>query len=223
MRSEKSVSSSWSARLRVYFFAGVLVTAPIGVTLTLAWWFISHIDRAVMPLVPEGYHPGTIIREAFGVQLDVPGAGLIIVIVAVTLIGWLTAGLLGRWIVRLGESILNRMPVIRNFYGAVKQILETVLQKQSDAFKQAVLIEYPRKGLWAVAFVTANTQGEMQRKLGAEYLNVFLPTTPNPTSGFLLLVPKAEVLPLEMSVEDAVKMVISAGIVNPKDAERTGG
>ena len=222
MGKKKSVSNSMLARLRVYFFAGVLVTAPLGVTAMLAWWFISYVDSAIIPLLPEAYRPGAVTNELFGVQLTIPGAGLIFVVIMLTLIGWFTAGLLGRWVVGVGESLLNRMPIVRNLYGAIKQILETVLKKQSDAFKQAVMIEYPRRGLWAVAFVTANTHGEMERKLNGEYVNVFLPTTPNPTSGFLLLVPKNEIVPLDMSVEDAVKMVISAGIVIPDDEQRSG-
>jgi uncharacterized membrane protein len=133
------------------------------------------------------------------------------------LIGALTAGLLGRWLVHTGERILNRMPVIRSFYSATKQIFQTVLAQKSNAFREAVLVEYPRRGVWAIAFITGTTQGEVQNLTEQKTVNIFLPTTPNPTSGFLLFVPKEDVVPLNMSVEEAIKMVISGGIVTPPD------
>ena len=176
-------------------------------TAALAWWVVNYIDQVIFPVV----------RDALGIEISFPGLGLIILVVTITFIGALTAGLLGRWLVGLGESIVKRMPVVRSVYGAVKQILETVLGEHSNAFRQAVLVQYPRKGLWAIAFVTASTQGELQRLLGGEHVNVFLPTTPNPTSGFLLMVPREEVVALDMSVEEAVRLVISAGIAAPEE------
>ena len=143
--------------------------------------------------------------------------GLVVLIVVITLIGALTAGLLGRWLLGVSESVLNRMPILRSLYNAIKQLLETVLSDRTDTFKQAVLVQYPRKDLWAIAFVTANAGGELKRRLKDDYISVFLPTTPNPTSGFLLFVPIEEVIELDMTVEEAVKMVISAGIVTPKE------
>jgi uncharacterized membrane protein len=133
----------------------------------------------------------------------------------------MTAGFLGRFIIRFGENMLNRMPVIRGVYGASKQILETVLQQQSNAFRQAVLVEYPRRGIWAIAFVTGRTEGEVQNLIADDLINIFLPTTPNPTSGFLLFVPKEDMILLDMSVEEAIKMVISGGIVTPPDRRST--
>ena len=195
------------ARLRTYFLAGVLVTAPIGVTVAIAWWFVDFVDRKVVPL----------IRDALGVEYNFPGIGLVVLLTAITLIGALTAGLLGRWLVAIGESIVKRMPIVRSVYSGTKQILETLLRDQSKAFRKAVLIQYPRKGLWAIAFVTSSTEGELGRRLGEGYINVFLPTTPNPTSGFLLVVPRADVVELDMSVEQAVRMVISAGMASPTD------
>jgi len=193
------------ARLRGYFLAGVLVTAPIGITIYLGVVFIAFIDRSVIPLIPEAYLP-----------YRIPGLGLIILAVALTLIGWLTAGLFGRWIVRTGERILNRMPIVRSVYGAIKQILETVLAQKSRAFREAVLVEFPRRGAWTVGFVTARVQGEVARLLPQdEFISVYVPTTPNVTGGYMQLVPRRDVIPLEMSVEDAWKVVISMGIITP--------
>lgn len=203
------------ARLRAYFLAGVLVTAPIGITAALAWWVVEFIDRQIVPLIPDRYNPDTYFRDYLGVEFGLPGLGLVVLVVAITMIGFLAAGLVGRWVFGLGEKMLDRMPIIRSLYKLTKQIFETVLRNQSDAFRQAVLVEYPRRGLWAIAFLTAGTKGEIREKLARDHVNVFLPTTPNPTSGFLLFVPTDELIVLDMPVEDAVKLVISAGIVTP--------
>lgn len=202
-------------RLRGYFIAGVLVTAPIGITAALAWWFIDYVDQRIVPLIPSHYNPDTYLSEYFGAEVGVPGLGLVILVVTITLIGALTAGLLGRWIVGFGEKILHRMPIIRSLYKTTKQIIETVFKDQGAAFRQAVLIEYPRRDAWTIAFITADAQGELVDKLGQDYVGVYVPTTPNPTSGFLLWVPKADVKVLDMTVEEAVKYFISVGIVPP--------
>jgi uncharacterized membrane protein len=202
-------------RIRRYFLAGFLVTAPLGITVLIAWWIINFIDEWVTPLIPTKYNPETYL------PFSLPGLGLLILFIALTLIGALTAGLMGRWVVRTGEQILNRMPVVRSVYSAIKQIFETILAQQSNAFREAVLIEYPRRGIWAIGFITGTTKGEVQSLTLEETVNIFLPTTPNPTSGFLLFVPREEVVPLDMSVEEAVKMVISGGIVTPPDRRST--
>jgi uncharacterized membrane protein len=209
-RSDKG-SRSLSKRLRGYFLAGILVTAPVAITFYLAWIFINFVDRQVTPLIPVKYNPETYLP--FGM----PGLGLFIVIAVLTLIGAMTYSFAGRFMMRTGERILNQMPVIRNVYNAFKQIFETVLAQQSTAFREAVLVEYPRRGIWAIAFITGRTEGEVQNIIDEEVTNIFLPTTPNPTSGFLLFVPKKELVPLSMSVEEAIKMVISGGIVTPPD------
>ena len=129
----------------------------------------------------------------------------------------MTAGLVGRFFVRTSERILNNMPIVRSVYGAIKQILETVLQNKATAFRQVVLIEYPRPGIWALGFVSGPTKGEVRRRLDRELVNVFLPTTPNPTSGFLLFVPKADVQVMNMTIEEGIKLVVSGGIVTPED------
>lgn len=199
------------ARLRAYFFAGVLVTAPIGITLYLTWLMIAFIDGQVTPLIPARYNPETYLP--FGI----PGLGVVVAVVFLTLIGSLTAGLLGRWLVRLSDRLMQRMPVVRNIHSALKQILETVLAQQSKAFRQVVLLEYPRRGIWTLGFITGETAGEVQHVTAEDILNVFVPTTPNPTSGFLLFVPRSDALVLSMTVEEGIKMVISGGIVTPPD------
>lgn len=204
-------------RLRAYFLAGILVTMPLTVTFLVAWWFIGVVDHHIVPLIPAGWNPDHYLKETVGFEIGLPGLGLIVLLVGITLIGALTAGFVGRFIVRTGERALARMPVIRSVHGAIKQILETVLQQQSNAFRQAVLVEYPRRGIWAVGFVTGDTEGEVQNLTLEDVVNVFLPTTPNPTSGFLLFVPRKDLVFLDMNVEDAVKMVISGGIVTPPD------
>lgn len=198
-------------RLRAYFFAGILVTAPAAITFYIAWLLISFIDTQVTGLLPARYNPNAFL------PFSVPGLGLMILILFLILVGMLTAGFLGRLIVRTGETFLARMPVIRSVYGAVKQIFETVLAQQSNAFRQVVLVEYPRRGIWALGFVSGTTTGEVQNLTAEETVNVFLPTTPNPTSGFLLFVPRGDLVVLNMTVEEGIKMVVSGGIVTPPD------
>ncbi len=183
-------------RLRSWFFTGILVTAPVLLTIYITWAAIQLIDSQVVSLIP--------ILADWN-RLEVPGVGLVIGVILITLIGALAAGFLGRWIIRLGESLLNRMPVVRSIYGASKQILETIISSQSDAFREVVLVEYPRKGLWVIGFVTGGTKGEVNRRINIDMVNVFVPTTPNPTSGFLLFCPRKDVVFMKMSVEEAVK------------------
>lgn len=198
-------------RLRNYFLAGLLVTAPIAITIYIAWVVVNFVDSRVTPLIPAKYNPETYL------PINIPGLGLLLVFVAVTLIGALTAGFIGRFVVRSGERILARMPVVRSLYGALKQIFEAVLTHTSTAFRKVVLIEYPRRGIWVIGFITGSTKGEIQNLTEDTVINVFLPTTPNPTSGFLLFVPAKDVYELSMSVEEGIKMVVSGGIVTPPD------
>ncbi|MGB0551712.1 MAG: DUF502 domain-containing protein [Alphaproteobacteria bacterium] len=210
-------------KVRAYFFAGILVLMPVAVTITLALWFIEFVDSHIVPLIPHNWNPNTYIQDYFGITLSVPGVGVVVLAIVITLVGALTAGFLGRFIVRTGERIVNRMPVVRSIYSASKQILETVFRDQSEAFREAVLVEYPRRDAWTIGFITGQTTGEVQERTPDEVVNVYVPTTPNPTSGFLLYIPVKDVKPLDMSVEDAVKMVISVGMVTPaynRDAGR---
>ncbi|MBT4907144.1 MAG: DUF502 domain-containing protein [Rhodospirillaceae bacterium] len=203
------------ARLRGYFFAGLLTVAPIGLTLWLFWVLLKFVDGRITPLIPQNYNPNTYLHSI--IPFEVPGVGLIVLIIALIIIGALARMLLGRTVVRISENLVNRTPVVRSVYGATKQIVETVLKSQSDAFRQVVLFEYPRRGNWAMGFVTGTTKGEIQALTDDDVVNVFLPTTPNPTSGYLLFVPRRELMPLSMSVEEGIKMIISGGIVTPKD------
>jgi len=203
---------SMAARFRNYFLTGVIVTAPISITLYVSWQFIAFMDRQVTPLIPPNYNPETYLP--FGL----PGLGLVVMVLMLMLIGALAAGFVGRWFMRASESLLTRMPVIRTIYSALKQVFETVFAEKSKAFREVVLIEYPRKGIWAIGFATGSTKGEVQNIIEDEVVNVFLPTTPNPTSGFLLFLPRKDVIFLSMGVEEGVKMVISAGVVTPPDS-----
>ncbi|MGH6976286.1 MAG: DUF502 domain-containing protein [Stellaceae bacterium] len=200
-------------RLRAYFLAGILVTGPIAFTLWITWSIIDFIDRAVSHLVPTSYNLSTYF------PFNIPGFGLIIAVVALTLIGWLTAGYVGRLLLRLSDRVMKRMPVVRGIYGAFKQIFETVLAKRSNTFREVVLVEWPRRGMWTVAFVTAQGEGEIKANVAQQTVGLYVPTTPNPTSGYLVYVPREEIVPLTMSVEDGIKLVISGGIITPEHAE----
>ena len=196
-----------------WFFAGLLITAPIMLTVYITWLFINIIDGYVSGLLPSYLQPSTYFNA------DIPGFGIVIGVVIIILIGALTTGLLGRSLISIGENIVGRLPVVRSVYGATKQIMETVMASQSDAFREVVLLEYPRKGIWVIGFVTGATKGEVQNISKETLINVFVPTTPNPTSGFLLFIPRGDAIKLDMGVEDAVKMVVSGGSVTPEDTK----
>ena len=200
------------ARFRGYFLAGILVTAPIAITLYLTYSFFVFIDtrvRNLLPLekiLPPAYH-----------DFALPGLGIIAAFLFFVLVGWFAKNFLGRLIIRASEYIVDRLPVINTIYGAIKQIFETVMASKSDAFKDVVMFQYPRHGMWVMGFVTGTTKGEVQSLTDTEVVNVFLPTTPNPTSGFLLFVPKKDLTFMKMSVEEAIKMIVSGGIVTPPE------
>jgi uncharacterized membrane protein len=198
-------------KLRNYFLAGLLIAAPVSITLWLTWEFVSFVDATLTPLIPPPWRPRTYL------PFDVPGLGLIIAAVGLTLIGVLATGLLGRLFMREGEKLVDRVPVVRSVYGAIKQIFETVLAQRSNAFRQVVLVEYPCRGTWAIGFITGTTKGEVQTITDEEVVNVFVPATPNPSTGFLLFVPKSDVRLLDMSTEEAAKLIISGGIITPPE------
>jgi len=197
-------------RLRAYFLAGVLVTAPIAITIYIAWWFVSFIDGHIRPLIPAAYNPENYL------PFSIPGIGVLTVIAVVTLIGTFTAGYVGRLVLGLGEGLVERMPVVRSVYGAVKQIFETVLAKKSNAFREVVVLQYPRVGVWSLGFITGSAHPEVQQVSAAEMVNVFIPCAP-PTAGYLVMVPRHEVTVLNITVEDGLKLVMSGGIVVPPD------
>ncbi|WP_093991645.1 DUF502 domain-containing protein [Flavimaricola marinus] len=199
--------------LRNNFLAGVVVIAPIGLTVWLIWTLIGWMDSWVLPLVPGRLNP----EQYIGINLR--GVGVIFFLVFTVVIGWVAKGLVGRSFLRFGENLVGRMPVVRSVYNAAKQIAETVFSQSDTSFDEACLIEHPRKGVYAIAFITTKAKGEIDAKLpyDEEIVTVFMPTTPNPTSGFLLFVPRSDIIELDMSVEDAAKLVISAGLVYPAD------
>jgi uncharacterized membrane protein len=204
-------------KLRTYFLTGFIITAPLVITIYLIWTLIEWVDSWIIPYIPKIYNPDNYL------SFHVPGFGLLIALFIITIVGFLTANFIGKSIVSLGERIVGRMPVVRNLYSGLKQIFQTVLSDQSGSFEQVGLLEYPRKGLWAIVFVATETKGEVDDILkakGKETLSIFLPTTPNPTSGFLLFVPKEDVIILDIGVEDAAKLVISAGLVVPDERQK---
>ncbi|MBQ2263311.1 MAG: DUF502 domain-containing protein [Loktanella sp.] len=216
---------SMVARLRGNFLAGLVIVAPIGLTFWLIWTVVGWVDSWVWPFVPNYYHPEPLINRLLGrtpgneITVNVRGVGVVIFFIFTIFVGWLGKGLIGRSFLHMGERMVDRMPVVRSVYNAAKQIAETVFSQRETSFDKACLVEYPRKGLWAIAFVSTNAKGEIASQLsdGETFVTVFLPTTPNPTSGFLLFLPRSDIKELSMSVEDAAKLVISAGLVYPNN------
>lgn len=213
----KEQKPSWVVRflskIKTYLFTGILVTAPVGMTFYIAFKLIVYIDKWSNAIVPEKF------RFSQYLKFDVPGLGVAVIVTALVLIGMFTTGYVGRFFVRLGEKILSKMPFISSVYNLLKQVFETFFSGKKQSFNQVVLLEYPRKGIWVLGFVSAKTGGEIGKKIDGKVLNVFVPTTPNPTSGFLIFVPESEVIKLKMSVEDGLKLVISCGIVTPSDVK----
>ncbi|MCH9852659.1 MAG: DUF502 domain-containing protein [Alphaproteobacteria bacterium] len=208
---------SVGARLRNWLIAGILLTAPLVTTFALAKWLIDAIDNTIIPLLPSSSIEGVSLSAFID---KVPGSGVVILLVTLILIGGLMGGFLGHKIVSWIENLINRTP-LRILYKTIKQILQTFLQGQSTAFKKPVVIEYPRKDCWAVGFITnEKCFKKIADGTGDDTMvSIFLPTTPNPTSGFLLFIPKKHVRVLDMSVEEAVKLVISAGILSGENDE----
>ncbi len=212
----------WFAGFRTNFFTGLVVVAPIGMTLWLIWTVTGWIDSWVRPFIPQQIFD--LVPELFATEseggyslIDLRGVGVIIFLIFTVIVGWMAKGILGRSLLAYGESLVDRMPVVRSIYNGLKQIAETVFAQSETSFDKACLVEYPRKGIWAIAFISTTAKGEIDARIPVDdgIMSVFLPTTPNPTSGFLLFVPKSDVIELEMTVEDAAKLVISAGLVYP--------
>lgn len=204
--------------LRNNFFKGILISVPVFITFYVAWILIKFFDNKVTPvlgpLIPKHLNPSNYL------PFEIPGIGLLTVFIFFAIIGFLTTGLFGRIFSSLVEKILSKIPVLRNIYSGLKQLFETILSKRSNSFREVILLEYPRKGIWAMGFLTGDTEGEVQRLTKNSMINIFLPTTPNPTSGFLLFVPAKDVLRLSMSVEEGIKMIISAGILTPSERQK---
>lgn len=216
------------AGLRNSFLTGIVVIAPVGLTVWLIWTVVGWVDGFVWPFVPDSFRPNELLNRFLGlpeeerISINVRGLGVVIFLIFTILVGWIAKGIIGRSFISWGESVVARLPVVRSIYNGAKQIAETVFAQSETSFEKACLIEYPRKGIWAIGFISTRTRGEVRAKAtGEEMLSVFVPTTPNPTSGFLLFFPTEDVVELDMSIEDAAKLVISAGLVYPgsKDEE----
>lgn len=207
--------SGFFGRLRSSFLTGIVVILPIAMTIWLVWTFVGWVDGFVLPLIPDTIQP----EKYIGINLR--GVGMIIFLIFTILVGWIAKGLMGRSLLRFAENLVARMPVVRSIYSGVKQIAETVFAQSERSFEKACLIEYPRRGIWAIGFISTTAKGEVagSATTTSPLVGVFVPTTPNPTSGFLLFFPTDDIIELEMTVEDAAKLVISAGLVypNPKD------
>ncbi len=203
------------AKLRAYFFTGILVTAPVAMTFYVAYKVILWVDTGVSKLLPPQ------LRSYYDtLPFTIPGLGIIVLILVMTLIGMFAAGFIGKFFIRLGDWIVKRIPLISTVYSLLKKVFETFLSDKTSAFSKVVLLEYPRKGIWILGLVSTDTEGEVKDILKQEMVNVFVPTTPNPTSGFLIFMPKKDLVYLDMTVEEALKFIISGGIVSPDEVEK---
>lgn len=212
---EKEKEALWRRalkKLRGHFFTGMVVAMPLVITFYLANWFIGFVDNQVLPLFAGMLPP------AVDVWLQIQGVGLVVAVVSLVLLGWFASYVFGQSLINFGERIVDRVPLVRTIYHAIKQIFQTVVSDHASNFSEVCLVEYPRKDVYALAFITSTIKHEIKGKIGKgknNTIGIFLPTTPNPTSGFLLFVPRTDVILLKMSVEDGIKMVISAGLLEP--------
>ena len=214
------------AWLRSRFLAGVVIAAPIVITLYVVVSLFSWMDKPFQALirqfVPEAWQPSTYLPDQMtllGITFDtpgLPGLGLFVAVMLLTLVGAVGTNLIGRSLVKAGDRLLSRLPVVSNVYSLFKQLFETIVSSKENSFKDMVLVEYPKKGTWCLGFVTAPVKGEVLARLGDGMMGVFVPTTPNPTSGFYMFIPKAEVIDLNMTVEEGAKMIVSVGMVVPE-------
>jgi uncharacterized membrane protein len=199
------------ARFRNYFLTGLIVAGPVAITLYLTWWFVNWVDNLVRPFVPIAYRPETYLP--FGV----PGSGLIVAIFALTMLGFLTANLIGRTLVDFGEKILGRMPVVRAIYRGLKQVFETLFSGSGSSLRKVGLVEFPSPGMWSIVLISQVPSANVAARLPGqeEHISVFLPCAPNPTTGFFFYVPKSKVVEVDMSTEEAATLIMSAGVVQP--------
>lgn len=203
-------------RLRNYFLAGIIVTAPIGLTIYLVIVVIQAIDRNVKSLIPPDYQPERFIP--YDLPYGIPGLGIVAALLLLTLIGFLATNLMGRTLLMLGERLVARMPIVRGLYSALKQVFETVFSQSGNSFRQVALVPWPSKGSWTIAFVTNYVQsGEVSQHLGEDLVTVYVPTTPNPTGGYMAYFRRSDVVVLSMSVDEAMKLIISCGVIVPPE------
>ena len=227
------------AGLRASFLTGLVVVLPIGLTIYLIWTVVGWIDSWVLPFIPQSVQPPELLQRFVCERIASPGAigtgetpfycqnagmnirgvGVVIFLVFTVFVGWIAKGILGRSMLTMAERLVDRMPVVRSIYNGIKQIAETVFAQTETNFERACLVQYPKEDIWAIGFVSTRAKGELQARLNdkgyQDVISVFLPTTPNPTSGFLLYVPEKDVIYLDMKIEDAAKLIISAGLVYP--------
>jgi uncharacterized membrane protein len=204
--------ATFGSRLRNSFLTGLIVAGPLTITLYLTWWFVNLIDNWVKPLIPSAYLPDNYLPFA------IPGLGIVVAFVGLTLLGFLTANLVGRGLLNFGETLLERMPVVRGLYRGVKQVFETIFSSNGTSFRKVGLIEFPVKGTWSFVFIAAPPVGEIEKVLPGEeeHIGVFMPCTPNPTTGYFFYLPRKDVIELSINVDDAAKLVMSAGMIQPK-------
>jgi uncharacterized membrane protein len=203
-------SSGVASRIRNYFLTGLILVGPVYITLSLTWWFINWVDDIVRPFMPAA------IRLDTYLPFNVPGSGLIIAFATLTLLGFLTANFVGRKLVAFGEQILNRTPIVRPIYRSLKQVFETLFSKSGSSFRRVGLVEFPSPGMWSIVFISQPPSPDVADRLPeAEHISVFLPCTPNPTTGFFFYVPRRDVIELDITVETAMTLVISAGVAQP--------
>ena len=198
-------------RLRNYLISGLLFWIPLILTIIVIKFFLEFVDG----LIPQEYLP----EAVFNLETSIPGSGIILLLLIILITGILVTNILGRRLVAIWERLLNRIPGFRNIYNILKKVSDTVLNTSSQSFKKAFLIQYPSKGIWVIAFQSGDYRGEAESIIGDETINLFVPTTPNPTSGFFVLIPKKDAFELDISVEDAFKLVISAGVVTPNSVK----
>ncbi|SHN86465.1 DUF502 domain-containing protein [Bradyrhizobium erythrophlei] len=205
------VHSGFVARFRNYFLTGLIVAGPIAITFYLTWWFVTWVDGLVRPFVPVAYRPETYLP--FGL----PGSGLVVAVFALTLLGFLTANLIGRSLVDLSERLLGRIPAVRAIYRAMKQVFETLFSGKGSSFRRVGLVEFPSPGMWSIVLISQPPNEEIAGSIPSqeEHISVFLPCAPNPTTGFFFYVPRSKVLEVEMSAEDAATLIMSCGVVQP--------
>lgn len=197
--------------LKTYLLTGILVTAPITLTIWLAWEIASYFDTIVIGLLPDKYNPFTYL------PYSIPGLGIVLLLLFLIIVGMLTASYFGRITSNIWKNFIQKMPLISGVYNALRKIFETILGKgQGHAFRQAVLVEFPRKDMWTIAFIAGETYAGIQDKFSNTLISVYVPTTPNPTSGYFVYVPQKDIIPLDIGVDEAFKMIISTGIVNPE-------
>ncbi|HPR05276.1 MAG TPA: DUF502 domain-containing protein [Denitromonas sp.] len=194
--------------MKKYFVTGLLIWIPLAITFMVIAWIVSTLDRILL-WIPEHWQPKVLLG------LDIPGIGVVLTLLIILLTGLIGANVLGQRLVLVWEALLARIPVVKSIYSSVKQVSDTLFSSSSHAFRKALLVQYPRQGAWTIAFLTGKPGGDAARHLSGDYISIYVPTTPNPTSGFFLMVPRADVIELEMSVDEALKYVISMGVVTP--------